>query len=71
VTHRDRGAPSPADLYIQSAALGGKALARAWITHDEVMTGGELTFVLGPRPNPAWATTAADRPPAMSAAARP
>jgi putative alpha-1,2-mannosidase len=62
---------SPADLFIQSAALGGRPLARAWITHDEVMTAGELRFVLGPRPNPAWATTAPDRPPSMSAVARP
>jgi putative alpha-1,2-mannosidase len=62
---------SPADVYVQSATLGGRPLARAWITHDQVMTAGELRVVLGPRPNPGWATAAADRPPSMTSAANP
>jgi predicted alpha-1,2-mannosidase len=62
---------SPGDVYIQTATLGGKPLPRAWITHDEVMTAGEMRVVLGPRPNPAWATAAADRPPSMTGATRP
>jgi predicted alpha-1,2-mannosidase len=60
---------SPADVYVQSANLAGKPLPRAWITHDEVLTGGELHIVLGPRPNPGWATAVADRPPSMTRAA--
>ena len=62
---------SPADVYVQSATLGGRPLARAWITHDQVMTAGELRVVLGPGPNPGWATAAADRPPSMTSAANP
>jgi putative alpha-1,2-mannosidase len=62
---------SPADVYVQSAALGGKPLARAWITHDEVMTAGKLRFVLGPKPNHSWATAAAGRPPSMTGSPRP
>ena len=60
---------SPADAYVQSATLGGKPLPRAWITHDEVMTAGELRVVLGPKPNPGWASDARDRPPSMTAEA--
>jgi putative alpha-1,2-mannosidase len=59
---------SPADLYIQSATLGGKPLTRAWLTHDEVMAAGELRLVLGAKPNPAWAAGA---PPSMTGSARP
>jgi predicted alpha-1,2-mannosidase len=62
---------SPADVYVQSATLGGKPLPRAWITHGEVMTAGELRVVLGPRPNPAWATGVGERPPSMTAAGTP
>jgi predicted alpha-1,2-mannosidase len=54
---------SPADVYVQSATLGGRPLPRAWIRHDEVMTAGELHFVLGPRSNPRWAVDLADAPP--------
>jgi predicted alpha-1,2-mannosidase len=57
---------SSTDVYIQSATLGGKPLPRAWITHDEVIGAGELHVVLGPKPNPGWATAAADRPPSMT-----
>lgn len=45
---------SPANIYIQSAALNGKPLDRAWITHAELAAGGTLAFVLGPEPNKSW-----------------
>jgi putative alpha-1,2-mannosidase len=41
------------------------------ITHDEVMTAGELRVVLGAKPNPAWAVAAAERPPSMTSSRRP
>ena len=62
---------SPGDVYVQSATLGSKPLGRAWITHEEVMAAGELHVVLGPKPNTAWATAAADRPPSMTTASLP
>ena len=62
---------SPGDVYVQSATLGGKPLPRAWITHDEVMTAGELRVVLGPRPNSGWATEVVDRPPSMTGVVAP
>ena len=47
--------------YIQSALLNGKPLSRAWLRHREIAAGGRLELILGPEPNPSWAT---DRPPA-------
>jgi predicted alpha-1,2-mannosidase len=54
---------SPDNVYIQSATLNGKALTRSWITHAEIVAGGELRFRMGSKPNKEWATSPADRPP--------
>ena len=40
--------------YIQSATLNGKPLNRVSITHDEIIQGGELVFVMSSHPNPQW-----------------
>ena len=40
--------------YIQSASLNGKPLNRWSITHDEIIQGGELVFVMSSQPNPQW-----------------
>ena len=42
---------SPENVYIQSATLNGKPLNRAWITHNEVVKGGTLRFVMSDKPN--------------------
>ncbi|HEY3864065.1 MAG TPA: GH92 family glycosyl hydrolase [Verrucomicrobiae bacterium] len=55
---------SAANVYIQSAALNGKALNRPWIRHQEIIAGGTLRLVMGPKPNTAWASAPEDRPPA-------
>lgn len=57
---------SPKNIYVQSLALNGKALERAWITHEEVTGGGTLKFVMGPRPNKSWATLKENRPPSVA-----
>jgi len=54
---------SAENVYIQSAQLNGKDLTRSWITHDEILSGGELHFRMGSRPNKDWATARQDRPP--------
>ena len=51
------------NLYIQSAALNGKPLARAWITHQEVVAGGALELEMGSAPNKAWGSARELRPP--------
>ena len=40
--------------YIQSAALNGQPLEKAWFTHQDIINGGELVFQMGPRPNKKW-----------------
>ncbi|MBW1809263.1 MAG: GH92 family glycosyl hydrolase [Deltaproteobacteria bacterium] len=42
---------SRANLYIQSATLNGAPLSRTWITHDEIIAGGTLSFAMGPEPS--------------------
>lgn len=61
---------SPANGYVQSARLGGRPLSRAWVTHDELLAAGEISFVMGPRPNVRWAAAEAERPPSMSDSVR-
>jgi predicted alpha-1,2-mannosidase len=53
---------SAKNIYIQDAELNGQALTRSWITHEEVMRGGHLHFVMGPRPNTAWGSNPGDVP---------
>ncbi|MBR5176258.1 MAG: GH92 family glycosyl hydrolase [Bacteroidales bacterium] len=45
---------SDENKYIQSAALNGKPLDGPWITHEDIMAGGELTLEMGPIPNREW-----------------
>jgi predicted alpha-1,2-mannosidase len=44
------------NVYIQSATLNGKALDAPVISYDQIMAGGTLAFVMGPRPS-AWAAS--------------
>ena len=45
---------SPPNEYIQSAKLNGKPIGRAWITHEEIVSGGTLELTMGAKPNTAW-----------------
>jgi len=55
---------SATNVYIQEAYLNDAPLTRAWLTHEEVAAGGELSFVMGDAPNEAWGAAEADAPPA-------
>jgi predicted alpha-1,2-mannosidase len=57
---------SPENVYVQSVTLNGKPLTRSWISHAELVAGGELVFKMGPKPNKSWAQKPEDRPPATS-----
>jgi putative alpha-1,2-mannosidase len=37
-------------VYVESAALNGVPLDRAWITHEELIAGGELVFRMTAEP---------------------
>jgi predicted alpha-1,2-mannosidase len=53
---------SAKNIYIQSATLNGKPLTRSWISHEEIVAGGELVLTMGAEPNKAWGSAVADRP---------
>lgn len=47
---------SEKNIYIKEALLNGKNLNRAFLTHDEIINGGELKFVMSAKPNKKWGT---------------
>ncbi len=52
--------------FIQSARLNGEPLERTWITHEEIVSGGLLEFVMGPDQNTGWGSSPGSAPPSMS-----
>jgi predicted alpha-1,2-mannosidase len=52
--------------YVGSVSLNGQPLTRVYITHDEILRGGTLKFVMSATPNKAWGTSIAARPYSMS-----
>ncbi len=53
---------TPESIYIQSVALNGTPYTRSYITHFDIVNGGELVFELGPEPNRDWAVGETQRP---------
>jgi hypothetical protein len=45
---------SAEDFYIQSARLNGSTYRKSFITHEDLMAGGELVFEIGDSPNQNW-----------------
>lgn len=45
---------SDKNFYIQSATLNGKVFNTTNISHEEILNGGTLHFVMGPEPNKNW-----------------
>lgn len=45
---------SDKNFYIQSATLNGKVFNTTNISHEEILNGGTLHFVMGPKPNKNW-----------------
>ncbi len=44
------------NIYIKELILNGEKINRSYITHDEIMQGGELKFIMNDQPNKDWAT---------------
>jgi predicted alpha-1,2-mannosidase len=57
---------SPSDAYIQSVTLNGKAHHRLWFRHSDIVNGGEIEFVLGPKPSTEFGVGEDAKPPSMS-----
>ncbi len=53
---------SKENLYIQSATLNGEAYTKSFITHKEILNGGDLVFKMGNTPNPDFGANMEDRP---------
>ncbi|MDR0864291.1 MAG: glycoside hydrolase family 92 protein, partial [Candidatus Symbiothrix sp.] len=54
---------SKENKYIQSATLNGNPLNRPWFTHDDLVNGGTLEFVMSATPNKQWGSKPEDTPP--------
>jgi predicted alpha-1,2-mannosidase len=52
--------------YVGEVWLNGRKLNRSFITHDEIMGGGELRFVMQAVPNKSWAVGRTERPFSMT-----
>ena len=48
---------SEENIYIQSATLNGKEFNRTTLTHNELINGGTLEFIMGVNPNKNWGIT--------------
>jgi predicted alpha-1,2-mannosidase len=53
---------SAQNIYIQSATLNGRPHRKSYLMHQDLMNGGELVFVMGGKPNRAWASGEGDVP---------
>lgn len=57
--------------YVHSARLDGSPLRTDWLRLAALTRGGELSMVLGPRPDTRWASAPADAPPSLSTGEAP
>ena len=53
---------SPQNIYIQSATLNGRPYPHTYLLHRDIVAGGTLALVMGPRPNQQFGAAPADRP---------
>jgi hypothetical protein len=53
---------SDRNVYIQSAKLNGKPYNKSFLSHEDLVAGGELVLVMGPRPNVRWGAGRGNEP---------
>lgn len=51
--------------YIQAVTLRGKPYTYNYISHEDILKGGEMVFVMGDSPNPSWGNRPEDLPPSL------
>ncbi len=54
---------SKENKYIQSATINGKVLDKPWFTHNDLIKGATLEFIMGNRPNKLWGSGSSKIPP--------
>jgi predicted alpha-1,2-mannosidase len=57
---------SEKNIYIQSVTLNGRRWNKTYITHEDLVKGGELIFEMGNKPNKKWGIAADSRPYSIS-----
>lgn len=57
---------SDENKYIQSATFNGQDWNKSWFSHDELMKGGTLKFVMGKKANRNWASSYESVPPSQN-----
>ncbi|WP_162150104.1 GH92 family glycosyl hydrolase [Saccharicrinis fermentans] len=50
------------NIYIQSVTLNGEPYTKSYLTHEQIMNGGNLVFEMGAAPNKKWGVLPEDRP---------
>ncbi len=53
---------SEKNRYVSKILLNGKPLRRSFLRHEEIVSGGDLRFVMSATPDKAWATQVSERP---------
>ena len=53
---------SKENMYVQSVTRNGEAYPFSYITHTDLLNGGEITFDMGAEPNEAWGASPEHRP---------
>ncbi|MBI9071121.1 MAG: GH92 family glycosyl hydrolase [Melioribacteraceae bacterium] len=53
------------NIYIKEVLLNGANIDRSYIKHDEIINGGELTFIMASEPNKSWAVSKESLPYSM------
>lgn len=54
---------SPDNKYIQSASLDGRPYDKTYFSHEDILSGGTLTLVMGDRANKSWGVGPGSIPP--------
>jgi len=44
------------NIFIKSAVLNGEKYSKTYVSHHDIVSGGELVFEMGPEPNKEWGT---------------
>jgi predicted alpha-1,2-mannosidase len=57
---------SKENVYIQEAYLNGKKYDKSWLYHKDITKGGNIKFIMGPKPNKKWASSPESIAPSMS-----
>lgn len=56
---------SEKNIYIQSVRLNGSPYTKNYLSHEDILQGGTMEFVMGDKPNTVWGSASADWPPSV------